>query len=281
MNDSLFAPFGGCDGRNHWDVNDAGNPFVTGTCSSAGTLTMTDSGKSWTVGQYAGYTLRRTSGKTVTSVTRSGTTVTIACTGHGFMTGDFVSIFGANQQEYNRTTSVTVTGADAFTMETVGDLPTTPATGTVKACLGNYFSEINANTATQLTFNDSVYGAALRMRFTAADTYEINKVTHGMDQCGRMGGSLIDDTATPAFPAGWNDQTTSAWYQWSNHLGQQSSISFGPTSTSIVENVHFYNNTVKPGYTPYTYPHPLVSGIVPTTDTPRTSRIRGINLRAK
>jgi len=41
-----------------------------------------------------------------------------------------------------------------------------------------------------------------------------------------------------------------------------------PTSGSgnVTDGVDFYSNTVKPGYTPYTYPHPLVSG----TNAPST-----------
>lgn len=263
MNDSLFAPFGGSDGRNHWDVNDAGNPFATATATSAGSHTVTVSGATWTPSQWIGYTIRRTSGKTVTSVTRSSTTLTVVCTGHGFSTGDPVSLFGANQQEYNTLYSITVTDANTFTCSTVGALPTTPATGTIKAVMGTPFSEITANTGTQITFNASVYEAIsvnYSLNFAVNDQFEINKVTHGMDMVGRTGGSRIDDTATPAFPAGWNDQTTSPWYQWQNNSGSQTGIAFGPVSHTIVEGLHFTNDVAKPGYTAYTYPHPLVSG---------------------
>lgn len=254
MNDALFTPFGGSDGRNHWDVNSGSNPFVTGTCSSSGTQTMTDSGKSWTPSQWIGYTLRKTSGKAVTSINRSGTTLTVVCTGHGFSSNDKVSIFGADQQEYNTLYTITVSNANTFTCTTTGAQPTTPATGTIKACLGNNYAEITANTATQLTFNPSIYGAPITMAFAAADTYEINLVLQGMDQPGRTGGSLIDSTATPSFPAGWNDQTTSAWYQWENNSGSQSGIAFGPVSRTIVVGTNCINDTPKPGYTPYPYP---------------------------
>lgn len=263
MNDPLFAPFGGADGRNHWDVNNVGNPFDTATVTSAGTGTATASAESYTPSQWIGYTIRATSGKVVTSVTRSVGTITVTATAHGFSTGNLVSLFGADQQEYNRLYTITVTDANTFTADIAETRPTTPATGTIKARLGNFFSEITANTSTQITFNQSLYvgfGTQYNLTFVAGDTFEINKVDQAMDSAGRTGGSLIATTDTPAFPGGWNDQTTSAWYQWENNGGGQGSIAFQSTSGVIRENEHFYNNTAKPGYTPFTHPHPLVNG---------------------
>jgi len=43
-----------------------------------------------------------------------------------------VKITGADQNEYNRIKTITVTGANAYTF-TVSGTPTTPATGTIKA----------------------------------------------------------------------------------------------------------------------------------------------------
>lgn len=56
-----FAPFGEADGSSAFDSNNAGNPFVTGTATSGGGLTMTDNTKSWTTNQWAGYSIRNTS----------------------------------------------------------------------------------------------------------------------------------------------------------------------------------------------------------------------------
>jgi hypothetical protein len=65
-----------------------------------------------------------------TTITRSGSTATATCTGHGLVTNDYVVIKGANQQEYNGVFQVTVTGTDTFTY-TVAGTPATPATGTI------------------------------------------------------------------------------------------------------------------------------------------------------
>lgn len=55
-----FATWGGADGTNTADKNLAGGPFDSGTATSGGSLTMTDTAKSWTTDQWVGYTLRNT-----------------------------------------------------------------------------------------------------------------------------------------------------------------------------------------------------------------------------
>lgn len=252
-------PFGGADGRNPWDVNHASNPHVTGTCSSAGALTMTDSSKAWTNDFWKGFTLRKTGGtsvKTISAMTRSGSTVTVdTSSAHGFITGDEVSVFGADQQPYNNLYTITVSDTDTFTF-VLGYAPATPATGTMLCCLGGYFSEITANTGTQLTFRDSAFSGTFTMVFSASDTYEINRVTHYIDMTGRVQGTALTGD-TPSIPGGWNDQTTSACYEWGNEKSGGGDIDFAVTGFVITENTHYFNDTPKPGYAPYTYPHPL------------------------
>lgn len=271
--DNLFGPYWGSDGRNPWDSGNAA-AVTTGTASSAGTLTVTDSGKSWTVNQWVGAIVRRTSGKAVSSMTRSGTMVTVdTSAAHGFSTGNLVSIFGADQEGYNGLYSVTVVDADTFTFSTVGNQPTSPATGTIKCALGTHYSEISANTATQLTFRGSIYGASAYLSFSTSDTFEINYVTNAMDMVGRIGGTLTDSSATPAIPGGWNNQTAFPWYQWNNDTGNESP-SFSPAHDGIKAGLHFTNAVYS--YTPYTYPHPMASGIDPN---PPAAASRGIPIR--
>jgi len=52
-----FPTFGPANGTNEWDINAASGPFESGTATSGGTLTMTDTSKSWTVNQWAGYSI--------------------------------------------------------------------------------------------------------------------------------------------------------------------------------------------------------------------------------
>lgn len=314
LSDSIAAPFGGADGRNPWDSNSLSSPFVTGTASSAGALTVTDSGKAWTVNQWAGYTVRKTGGsgtvKAVSSATRSGSTVTVNCTSHGFTNGQYVSLFNCAQQAYNTIYLLqpgAVVNANQFTV--VNDWqPTSPATvggsGTsIYATAGNHFSEIRANTSTQLTFKDSVYygyGDArdgIRMSFASGDTYEINLVVDAMDQPGMGAGAgpYVSGDAPVAIPAGWPSQTPSPWYEWQNInctsgpavIGAAGTdFDFSPIPLKVIEeNRHYVNDTVKPGYTPYVYPHPMVSGVepIPPADLPAApgvQKIGGISLKA-
>lgn len=65
------------------------------------------------------------------TITNSGTTATVAHTGHGMKTNDKVDIKGAtNDNEYNGVKQITVTGVDAYTYVTAGS-PASPATGTI------------------------------------------------------------------------------------------------------------------------------------------------------
>lgn len=75
----------------------------------------------------------------ITSITRAGTTATVAtATVHGLATGEIVTIAGADQADYNVTATITVTSTTLFTY-TVANSPTTPATGTMTYSRGLTF----------------------------------------------------------------------------------------------------------------------------------------------
>lgn len=72
----------------------------------------------------------------VTSITRSSSTATLtAAAAHGLATGDYVTVSGAVESEYNGVFQITVTSTTVFTY-TVTGTPTTPATGTIKFSAG-------------------------------------------------------------------------------------------------------------------------------------------------
>jgi hypothetical protein len=79
-----------------------------------------------------------------------------------------------------------------------------------------------------------------------------------LDQVGRGQSTLISGD-TPS-PVRWPQQLVEPTYAWNNTLNGQTSPMV-TNSLQIVEGRDFFNNA-KPGYTPYAYPHPLVS---PTT----------------
>jgi len=120
------------------------------------------------------------------------------------------------------------------------------------------FSEILSNTSNTITYSDNGgYPTPPTMSFCAGDSFEIRKVVHALDQPGRALGSLITGTP-PVRPAGWNNQVTEPCYSWNNTTGNaQVNFSTGP---GVRANEHYFNNTAKPGYTSYVYPHPLATG---------------------
>ncbi len=77
-------------------------------------------------------TLPKYVSKSVSSITRTSTTATVTCTGHGYTTGNTITILGANQSQYNGDHVITVTGANTFTF-VVDVAAVTPATGTITA----------------------------------------------------------------------------------------------------------------------------------------------------
>jgi hypothetical protein len=69
----------------------------------------------------------------VTSITRSGSVATVTmAAAHNLATNNKIEIIGADQNEYNRIKTITVTGATTFTYPVSG-APATPATGTITA----------------------------------------------------------------------------------------------------------------------------------------------------
>jgi len=64
------------------------------------------------------------------TLTRSGSTVTVASTAHGLAVGDRVRIAGANETEYNGDHTITAVLTNSYDYEIVGT-PSTPATGTI------------------------------------------------------------------------------------------------------------------------------------------------------
>lgn len=77
------------------------------------------------------FDLSDASNKAVTSITRVGAVATVTTTAaHGLFNGDFVTISGATQVEYNGTYVITNVGASTFDY-TVAGAPATPATGTI------------------------------------------------------------------------------------------------------------------------------------------------------
>jgi len=102
--------------------------------------------------------------------------------------------------------------------------------------------------------------------FTNGDNVQIFYVGAAIDEVGHGSGDLIADSLVnwptvttidvAANTATWPHQSLDPVYSWGNTLngGPGGLVS---SYANIIEGREIYFNTVRPGYTPYTYPHPL------------------------
>lgn len=103
--------------------------YVLTLTNSNLTLVYDLGGQVWM--QWSSYTIG--SSKSVSSITRSGTTATVTTsTAHTLADGDPVKLSGATQAEYNGIFQARLVSSTVFTIEVSGS-PTTPATGTIVA----------------------------------------------------------------------------------------------------------------------------------------------------
>jgi hypothetical protein len=146
--------------------------------------------------------------------------------------------------------SVTVDGANWTPNQWVGY--------SIKRNAGG-FSYITGNTATMINFSDGGgYGGGKNLTFSAGDSFTINKVDQAIDQPG-VGQSTLLRGDNPTPPPGWN-QVVEPCYMWGNTNDGQPFNRFSAHQANVKPGVHYFNNTMLPGYTPYVYPHPLTTG---------------------
>lgn len=124
-----------------------------------------------------------------------------------------------------------------------------------KSNAGSYHaSHITANTATTITVAGAG-GFGTDISFTAGDGYSIYRVTEAFDQPGRSGGTQLSGDPPTVIP---NDQIDDPCYIW----GNSASLTVSPAAEFIRVNEHYFLSALG-GYMPYTYPHPLTSGVTP------------------
>lgn len=252
----------GADGINPWHSNNASGPYTSETVSTghteiAGVRCSVDvAGTPWAVNEHQGRSIVKTSGKSAT-ITRSGDTATVSCTGHGFSTGNRITIKGAAQPAYNEEgANITVDDANTFrfTLGSGHGNPATPATGTIYCFQGYSFSDILSNTVNRIYYRHSSQGAGgpnffLRFTNSPADTFSIYKVEEVYDGIGRIGGTLISGD-NPSRPAG-NDQTTSMCYAWGNTVEGDVAAGFNSAHPfHAIGGRHWTNGVAKAGWAP-------------------------------
>jgi hypothetical protein len=121
-------------------------------------------------------------------------------------------------------------------------------------------SIVMANTSDTITINpDGSFRSP--MTFNTGDRFAIYRVITALDQCGRGKGALLsggDGRTMPPTPTCWPNEVLDPIYAWGNTLNG-APVPIKSAYPTVQEGRDFFNNTPKPGYKPYTYPHPLVT----------------------
>jgi hypothetical protein len=144
---------------------------------------------------------------------------------------------------------------------------------------------IKGNTSNTLTLGTAVAAVGPAAKFNAGDAIAIRKVLVVLDQPGRGKGDLLTNYPNPK--PSWPNQALEPCYSWNNTLnGANLGFIHNDNTVDILKtNVDFFNLGVGIGsapsavsskygaalngvpYTgPYTYPHPLTSGLEPPTN---------------
>jgi hypothetical protein len=103
--------------------------------------------------------------------------------------------------------------------------------------------------------------------------YDQNTQTPGYRCVDQPGAGTSRDLGGADIPApGWVGNMLDPAYVWNNSLSMNPKYGAAAGSLSVREGRDFYVDTPRPGYTPYTYPHPLQSsstaGVVGDTTAP-------------
>jgi len=142
---------------------------------------------------------------------------------------------------------------------------------TARRLSDNWIGQIISNTNNTLTMYFYYSGGGCISTWRAGNQYQIHNVLVALDQPGRGRGDLI--TGDPPInsttgTATWPHQELEPCYSWNNiHSPGGEHINFTPAPTSaasLLQDRDYFNDTPMPGYMPYTYPHPLTTGIQST-----------------
>lgn len=248
---------GRCNGSSVWDGNEAVTNG-TGTHNGAdNATTLTDLGQSWTENAFV-YTVANGTGvhtgaddaSILTDSSKSWSTKSV-----GGLKGFYI---------YNNTDGsggiITATTATTITAILAGGTDNNLDNGDKYIITnGIYVYNITDGSKGQITANNGTTVMAVLLGGTdndwdSGDKYKITNGYPCRDQIGRSTDVYLWTDATPYPP-----QMREPAYEW-NNTGASGDIDFGVVNRCndwITEGIDYYNDTKKPGYTPFTYPHPL------------------------
>ena len=134
----------------------------------------------------------------------------------------------------------------------------------------SYFSVVNSNSANTMYYlGTGLVQSHAPMTFNTGDHFKLYFVYATLDQPGRGSGDLLRDNGqdsngnelvinTATGIASWPREVLEPFYCWSNTLNGALTDIASPYP-GIQSGRDFYNDTPKPNYTPFSYPHPLAA----------------------
>jgi hypothetical protein len=126
-------------------------------------------------------------------------------------------------------------------------------------------SWISSNTGNTINVKSDAGVDGPATNWAPGDAFEIHKVLVALDQPGRGKGALIPAVSDPdKSNVSWPNQALDPIYSWNNKRSDGSDVLLFSMEPTIKEGRDFYNRTPKPGYVPYTYPHPLTGPAPPS-----------------
>jgi len=205
--------------------------------------------------------------KSVTSLTRSAGIATATVPGHGYSTGDIISIAAASDSIYEGDFAITVLDANRFTFQLPAASGATSATNAVATKVpwtpgaNNQITDpcyqwLNKEDSTNLKFDTRFYGAEIRPNEHYFD-YDPSLTFDGSIAANRSSVGVGPVANRPSTCA------TNAAY-WATDEGNWDTTSSSPSGRLYRCTA---TNTWALYYTPYTYPHPLQGPIGPPTIT--------------
>lgn len=142
-----------------------------------------------------------------------------------------------------------------------------------------YFSIVNSNSANTMYYlGTGLVQSHAPMTFNTGDHFKLYFVSVTLDQPGRGSGDLLRDNGqdskgnelvinTATGVASWPREVLEPIYFWANTINGNLSHA-GSSYPGILAGREYYNDTPKPNYTPFAYPHPLAAAhrLSPPTD---------------
>jgi hypothetical protein len=268
-------PFLAASGDNPWDANDTeGNGtyvpghsphlYASGTVSGGSTTTLVDTTKNWTPNQWVGFTAKRVSDNGIAIITgNTSNTLTVM----------YRIVQGGG---------VTWTAGDSYQIHKVLAVMDQPGRGQCDLITG-YNTPINSTTGTAIwphqklepcySWND-IYSPNGQQMNIQVPTYQTNFFKENRDYYNQNTAWTPGQPLTTGVGVGTLAQRPTQCTAGTDIAGGSNppGVGYWATDTKTLY-VCTATNTWTPYYTPYTYPHPLVSGATPTPAAPTNLRV--------